>query len=95
MLSGEAGWALVAVKRQRQTLGSPALTPAALLLRPAAVPPFRPQRRRARQAEHVREVERLLAYRRQLYTAMQVGGGPWVGDKGWCQQAVRCPASAG
>lgn len=36
------------------------------------------QRRRARQAEHTREVERLLAYRRQLYMAMRVGGSEWV-----------------
>jgi hypothetical protein len=31
-----------------------------------------PQKRRAKQAAHMREVERLLAYRRQLYLAMQV-----------------------
>lgn len=30
------------------------------------------QRRRAKQAEHMREVERLLAFRRQLYQAMRV-----------------------
>lgn len=30
------------------------------------------QRRRQRVAEHVREVERLCAYRRQLYEAMRV-----------------------
>jgi hypothetical protein len=30
------------------------------------------QRRRAKQAAHTREVERLLAYRRQLYQAMRV-----------------------
>jgi hypothetical protein len=30
------------------------------------------QKRRARQAEHLREVERLLGYRRQLFAAMRV-----------------------
>lgn len=40
------------------------------------------QRRRQKQAEHVREVERLLAFRRQLYEAMRVSsmGG---GNRGW------------
>ena len=42
----------------------------------ATCPPLLPpaQKRRARQAAHMREVERLLAYRRQLYEAMRVGG---------------------
>lgn len=45
------------------------------------------QRRRAKQAEHMREVERLLAYRRQLYQAMRVRVRPMQSG----QRVCACP----
>lgn len=50
-----------------QSCPSPALMAASSPLVPGL------QKRRAKQAAHMREVERLLAYRRQLYHAMRVG----------------------
>lgn len=55
------------------------------------------QRRRQKVAEHCREIERLLAYRRQLYDAMRVGAsgcrGLWFwgcggGCVGWWSLAL-------
>lgn len=54
------------------------------------------QRRRAKQVEHMREVDRLLMYRRQLYQAMRVSGRGssgvalyWHAHKQLCSAAVQ------
>ena len=60
-----------------QCCPSPALMAASSPLVPGL------QKRRTKQAAHMREVERLLAFRRQLYQAMRVGA------------AAACGAAAG
>lgn len=80
--SGRAAW--------QEADGQSARLPRADLC--AAVLPCLLQRRRTKQAEHMREVERLLAYRRQLYQAVLVRGQPAPGcQQGPCADNHCCP----